>query len=135
MKEFFAKHKVFILGGLAAIAVVLQEFISQPEPSWKVVGFAAFMALLAFVAKEWRGQGLSIVGIVGNLAGVFVTIWQTGNFTWTQFALQAILAIIATAVPNPKSVGYEKTDVIQQAKSDGETTHPANLTDTNAPKL
>lgn len=134
MKEFFLKHKVFILGLLAAVAVVLQEFIGHPEPSWKVIGFAAFMAVLAFIAKEWRGQGLSIVGIVGNLAGVFVTIQQTGNFTWSQFAVQAILAIIATAAPNPKSVGYEQSQTIQDAKTAGEMERPAKFTDTNPPK-
>ena len=134
MKDFFMKHKVLILGLLGAVALVLQEFISQPSPNWKVIGFAVLMGALSYLAREWRGQGMSILGIVGNLAGVFVTIQQTGNFTWSQFAVQAILAILATAAPQPKSVGYEKTDTIQQAKVEGETIKPAKLTDTNAPK-
>lgn len=127
MKKWFAEHKVFILGGLSAIAVVLQQFLGK-DVHWKVLLFAAMMAALAYLAKEWRGQGLSIVGIVGNLAGVFVTIHQTGNFTWSQFAIQAIVAIISTAVPDPKSRGYEKTDIITTAKKEGEEINPASLT-------
>lgn len=125
---FWDKNKVLLLGLLPAIAVVLQQFVGQPEVDFKVVGFAALIAALSYFAKEWRGQGLSILGIVGTLSGAFVTIQQTGNFTWSQFALSALVAVISTAVPDPKSRGYENTEVIKEAKREGEIIQPASLT-------
>jgi hypothetical protein len=128
-KSFWDKNKVFILGLLGSIAVVLQQFTTGEETNWKVIGMAVFIAVLSKIANEWRGQGLSIVGIIGSLAGVFVTIQQTGQFSWTQFALQAIIAVIATAAPDPKSRGYENTQVIKDAKAQGEQIVHANLTE------
>lgn len=138
MKHFWDKNKVFILGALGAIALALEPFINNTneELKWKVVGFAALMAVLSFLAKEWRGQATSIIGILGNLAGVFVTVQNTGKFTWNQFILQAIVAIIAAVSADAKSRGYENTDVIKAAKVEGEKINPAQLTnkgEKNAP--
>lgn len=127
-QNFFQKNKVFILGLLASISLILQEFIGQPEVDLKVIGFAVGMATLAFLAKEWRGQGLSIIGIVGNLAGAFITVHETGNFSWLQFVLTGTVAIIAASAPDPKSRGYEHTETITQAKKQGEKIQPAALT-------
>ncbi len=70
MKQFWNSHKVFILGLLGSIAVALEPFINNTEDElkWKIVGFAALMAALSYLAKEWRGQTISILGILGNLA-------------------------------------------------------------------
>lgn len=129
-KTFWDKNKVFILGLLASIAVVLQQFVGQPDSDvkWKAVGFAVMMAILSYLARNWRGQGISIIGIIGNLAGVFVTIHETGQFSWIQFILQGSIAIIAAAGADPKSRGYENTPVIKDAKKEGETIQPASLT-------
>lgn len=128
MKSFWNSNKVFILGLLGAIAVSVQEFATQPEVDWKVVGFAALMAVLSYFAKEWRGQGVSITGIVGTLAATFLTVHQTGNFTWLQFTTSAILAVLAAAGADPKSRGYEASHNIVEAKKEGEVINPAALT-------
>jgi MFS family permease len=127
---FWNKYKVFIFGLLGAIALAIQPFATNTseEVKWKVVGFAALVAVLSYFAKEWRGQGLSIVGILGNVSGVFVTVWNTGHFSWNQFILQIILAIITAAAPDPKSRGYENTEVIKDAKREGEQINPAQMT-------
>lgn len=127
MNEFFNNNKVFILGLLASIAVGLQE-LTVPDPSLKVIGFAVFSGALSFIANQWRGRGMSLVGIIGNLAGVYLTIQETGEFTWTQFMVQAIIAILAASSPDPKSVGYERSDLIKSAKIEGEQIQPASLT-------
>lgn len=130
MKNFWDKNKVFILGALGAIALALQPFIDNANEDirWKSVGFAALMAALAYVAREWRGQAISIIGILGNLAGVYVTIQQTGAFTWNQFILQGVVAVIAAVSADAKSRGYEHTATIKQAKIEGEITNPASFT-------
>lgn len=131
MKQtFWDKNKVFILGALGSVALALQPFVGQADDSIKLkaVAFAILMAVLAYLAKEWRGQALSITGIIGNLAGVFVTLQEGHQFTWIQFILQGVLAIIAVAVPDPKSRGYEQSSAIKDAKREGEAINPAQLT-------
>lgn len=127
---FWNKNKVFILGLLGAIALAIEPFAANTtdDVKWKVVGFAALIAVLSYFAKEWRGQGLSIVGILGNVSAVFITVYNTGHFTWNQFILQLILAIITAAGADPKSRGYENTQVIKDAKKEGEQINPAQLT-------
>ena len=130
LKEFWNKNKVFILGLLGSIALAIEPFAANTsdDVKWKVVGFAIGVATLSFFAKEWRGQGLSIVGIIGNISAVFVTVWNTGNFSWNQLILQLILAIITAAGADPKSRGYESSQVIKEAKKEGEEINPAQLT-------
>lgn len=126
--SFWNRNKVLILTLLASIAVTVQEFASQPVVDWKVIGFAVLMTALSFFAKEWRGQGLSITGIVGTLAATFLTVYQTGTFTWLQFSTSAILAVLAAAGADPKSRGYEASPIITEAKKEGEVINPASLT-------
>ena len=75
IKTFLGSNKVFILGLLAALAVTLQQFIGEPAVDWKSVGLAGGMAILSFIANQWRGQGLTITGIVGTLAYTFISNW------------------------------------------------------------
>jgi hypothetical protein len=126
--SFWNHNKVFILGLIGAIAVSVQEFATQPVVDYKVLGFAALMAVLSYFAKEWRGQGLSITGIVGTLAATFMTVYQTGSFTWLQFTTSAVLAVLAASGADPKSRGYEATQTISNAKAQGEAINPASLT-------
>lgn len=130
MNTFWDKYKVFILGALGSIALAIEPFATNApnDVKWKVVGFAALMGLLSFFAKEWRGQGLSIIGVLGSLSAAFVTVYNTGNFTWNQFILQAIIAAIAAVGADPKSRGYENTDTIKDAKKEGEQITPAQFT-------
>lgn len=120
MKDFILKNKVFLLGLAGAIAVVIQQFLGTPEINWKVVGFAAGMAALSYVANQWRGQGVTILGIIGTLAGTFVAIHNTGNFTWNQFILSSVAALLAAVAPPPKQKEYEKSPTIVEAKKEGE---------------
>jgi membrane protein implicated in regulation of membrane protease activity len=130
IKPFWDKNKVFICGLLGSIALAIEPFAANTsdDVKWKVVGFSALVAVLSFFAKEWRGQGLSIIGILGNVSAVFVTVWNTGHFTWNQFILQLILAILTAAGADPKSRGYENSELIKEAKKEGEQMNPAQLT-------
>jgi hypothetical protein len=128
-KSYFNKNKVFILGLLSAIAVSLQQFVgTELSVDYKVVGFASLIAVVSYIANQWRGQGLSITGIIGNAATVFITQHSTGQFSWEQFILQTIILIISLSSPDPKSRGYENTRAIVDAKKKGEEITPAKLT-------
>lgn len=114
--KFLTDNKVFLLGLIASISVAIQAFIGQPTVEWKAVGFAVLMAVLSYVANTWRGQGVTIAGIIGTLAGVFIQLQQSGTLGWNQFILSAVAAILAAVAPPPKPLSYEKNPVIEKAK-------------------
>lgn len=129
-QTFWDKHKVLILGALGAALLIVQQFMDNgvEKVDWKSLGFAAFIAIVGYIGRELRGQGMTITGIIGTVAYVFHNEWGTDTFTWDKFILAAILAIGTTALPDFKSRGYENTEVIKQAKKEGEQIQPAKLT-------
>ncbi len=117
-QTFFSKYRVFIFGLVGAIALSLQAAFTESGEGQDLMIYlyAVLMAGLSFIATEWRGKNVSITGIVGTLAGVFVTMQQTGTFTWAQFVTSAVLAVLAAVAPPPKPSTYEKNEAIVQAK-------------------
>ena len=115
---FWNTNKVFILGLLSAVGLSLNEMLTANTGNMnlKVYGFAALMAALSFIANKWRGQGVTITGIVGILSAVFVQMHTTGNFTFPQFIIYSALAIMAAVAPPPKSIAYENAPNIVAAK-------------------
>lgn len=118
MKEFLNKNKVFITGLLAAILVVLQQYVGQPEVSFKVVGYAVFVAAVSYLARNLRGQWQTIVTAVGTLVSTFVTMQQAGEVSWNQIILQAMILLIGIATGPVKLQDYEKDKTIVKAKND-----------------
>ena len=116
IQDFLTKNKVFLTGLVSAVVVAVQQFTSQPVIDWKVIGYAALIAALSFIGNRWRGQGVTIAGLVGTLAYTFVDINQNGHFTWNQFIAQGTVAILALMSPPPKDLAYEQSPTITQAK-------------------
>lgn len=116
IQAFLMANKVFLLGLAGSITVVVQQFVSQPTVDLKVVGYAVIMSVLSYISNQWRGQGVTITGILGTLAGTFVTVNQSGNFTWMHFFMLSVAAVLAAVAPPPKNQSYEKTTVIANAK-------------------
>lgn len=115
---FWNKYKVFILGLVGAIVLSMQAVLSHNpnEVDYKIYGYAVLMAALSFIATEWRGKAGTITGVVGTLAGVFVTLNQGGTFTWNQFIISAIIAVGMSFSPPPKPSSYEQDANIVAAK-------------------
>lgn len=137
MKQFFMQNKVFITGLISSVVVVLQQYLSQPTVDYKVVGFAALVAALSYVANQWRGQGVTIFGIIGTMAGAMGAVIETGHFSWNQLFMSAIIALGAAVAPPPKDKAYEKTPVIANAKEGFSTTEKISgikSTEAEAPK-
>lgn len=118
--ELIEDNKVFLVGLAGALALALQQFLGTPDVNWKAVGFAGLIAVLSYVANAWRGQGVTILGIIGTVSGVFVTLNQTGTFSWQQFFLTSVAAILAAVAPPPKLLEYEKSEPIEEAKAEAE---------------
>lgn len=97
MTSIIQKNRVVILAFISAITLVLQQALATNETDWKVIGFAALIALIGTVANQFKGKGLTILGILATLAGSFTTIWETGTFTWNEFILSSIVAVLLAA--------------------------------------
>jgi hypothetical protein len=116
--DFLLKYKVFLLGLLGAIGVSLQELLTTNAGTvdFKVYGFALLMAILSYVANQWRGQGVTILGVLGTLSGVFVSMQQVGGFTWSQFIVLSLAAILSAVASPAKPATYENNKTIVDAK-------------------
>lgn len=95
--NFIQKNKVMIAAFLSALILVLQQALADHSTDWKAIGFAALIAFIGVIANQWSGQGLTITGIIGTLAGVFYNNWSTGTFTWNEFILTALIAVLTAA--------------------------------------
>lgn len=95
--NFLTNHKVLIAAFISAITLVIQQALATKETDWKAIGFAALIAVIGVIANQWKGKGLTISGIIGTLAGTFTTIWTTGSFTWNEFILSSIVAVLMAA--------------------------------------
>lgn len=120
LPQLIEDNKVFLIGLASAVALALQQFLGTADVNWKAVTFAAFIAGLSYIANAWRGQGVTILGIIGTVSGVFVTLNQTGMFSWSQFLLTSVAAILAAVAPPPKLNEYEKSEAIEEAKAEAE---------------
>lgn len=130
IKTFWDTHKVFILALFAAVVTGITPLTvpMDQEVTFKMIGFAALQAALGFIAQKWRGQGMTIFGIIGNTAGIVSQAITYGEIKTPVLALQVFIAIITAVMSDPKSRGYEKSDIITQAKIEGEINIPAPLT-------
>lgn len=108
LRGFFLTNKVFILGLLGAMAVALQQFIANATIDWLAVGYAVGIAGLSYIANQWRGQGLTITGIIGTLAYVFVENYQGGKLDWAKLILMGIIAVLGAVAPPAKPLSYEQ---------------------------
>lgn len=127
MKEFFNKNKVFITGLIGAIIAVLTPYLESGEVNWRVTGFAVLMAVLSYISNQWRGQYVTVTGVIGTLAAATYAALTTGVFTWNQFILYLVVAVGTAVAPPPKSRGYENSETILTAKGEGEAIKPTNL--------
>ena len=102
-----SKTSPLIAAILGALILVLQQALSNHNWDLKVVGFAALIAVIGAASTVLRGKGSSFVGILGTVGYTFVQIWQTGTFTWSEFILTSLLAVIMlfapTAIPQPST--------------------------------
>lgn len=101
MQKFLTNNKVLISALVSALVLVLQQYMAPgADFSWKAIGIASLLAVIGVVANQWKGQGVTIFGIIGTLAGVFHNIWTTGTFTWNEFILASLVAILTTLAPS-----------------------------------
>lgn len=125
-QEWFTKNKVLIVGLLSAIVLPIYDLITKGETSAKTIVIAVGVALTGFLAKNLRGQWATIAGIIGTVLATYITQSQTGQpISWAQLILQGVVLFLAAVSSPAKSIGYEKTPVISEAKKEGERIAPS----------
>lgn len=122
--DWFTKNKVLIIGLLSAIALPVYDLVSKGETSTKVIVMAGAIALTAYLSRNLRGQWQTIAATVGTVLATYIAQSQTGNVSWTQLIMQFIVLFLGASAAPAKSIGYEKTSVIMEAKKEGETIVP-----------
>ncbi len=123
IKYWLNAHKVLLIGLITAIAMPVYDLIQNGETSTKVIVLAAATALISWLGRNMRGQWVTIVGILGST--VVTKLGEEGEvLNWKAVALQVIIQMLALATPAPKSRGYEETDIIMEAKREGELIEP-----------
>lgn len=131
----FYKSKVFWSGLAGAAALVIQQFVGQTQIDYPALALALLVAVGGYVATTLRGQNMSTwLGAIGNVIWAALEVYRSGNFTWDQFAIHAVLAVIAYIMPDAKPVGYERADAIKNAKVQGQIVTPNVLVDAHIQK-
>lgn len=94
------KWSPLIAGIAAAVALALQQFLGNSEASTQVILMAVLLAVLGVVGTQLKGKGLTIAGIIGTLAYTFVTVYNGEAFTWKEFILASVIAILSLVAPS-----------------------------------
>jgi hypothetical protein len=87
------RYSALIAAGVGAAILVLQQAIAEKNWDLKVVGFSVLIAIVGAVSVNLKGKGASLLGVLGTVGYTFVTIYNTGKFTWGEFTLNAALAV------------------------------------------
>jgi ABC-type proline/glycine betaine transport system permease subunit len=112
MKQFIQKNKVFLTALLSAVTLVLQQCLQNRQTSFKALSFAVLIAVIGVIANQWKGKGITILGILGTLTTVFQTIWTTGTFTWNEFLLSSAVAVLAMFTGSLKAMPVEEEKIL-----------------------
>lgn len=119
IQKFFQANKVLIFGVLAAIAMTVQQYTSAAKVDYKVLGLAALVAAIGFLAKNLRGQLATILASIVPSLGIILTQAQTNvPISWMQVMTSAAIAIAGVFAPPTKSLSYEQTPEIATAKAE-----------------
>lgn len=125
MKNWINENKVFLAGLLTAVALTLTEILKAGETSIKLIVFAGFIAAASYLARNLRGQWATIAGLVGNGLAAYLTMLESGSVSWAQLILQFIIGMLAIIAAPAKSIGYEKSPIIEEARREGEVIKPS----------
>lgn len=124
--EFIIKNKVFILGLVLAVLQIVHElFLKETPPSAWVLVWSVLIGMLSYLANNLRAQAASILSILASSAASFFQANQqpthlTATQVVTTYVIPAIILIIGLFYTSPvKTLGYEKTGVIEAAKAQG----------------
>lgn len=84
---------------IGAAILALQQFVGKPGTNVKVILFAVLIAVVGAASTVLKGRGASLVGILGTVGYTFFQIWNNGTFTWTEFLVSGLIAVLTLVAP------------------------------------
>jgi hypothetical protein len=118
------ENKVLVIGIFLSVLQPVNDLLTTGHTTSKVLVASAVGGLIAWAARNMRGQWQTIAGILQLQMGTFLTQLETGNVQWVQVFVQVIVAYLAASSSPMKSRGYEHAEVIKEAKAEGEKRAP-----------
>lgn len=91
--NFLAKNKVLIIALIGALITVITPYATATSIPVQSVSLAALIAVLGVFANQWKGQGASILGVLGSVSGSVADMLTTGHFTWIAFGTTTAIAL------------------------------------------
>jgi hypothetical protein len=124
--SWFDRNKVLLFGLLSTILLPLATFLKTGGVPAQVIVMTIAAAVLTFLARNLRGQWVSIMGIIG----ASLATYAAPTVDWWALILEVLAAVGFVIAPPAKSIGYEKTTIIVQAKTQGEQIQPSSAATT-----
>jgi drug/metabolite transporter (DMT)-like permease len=119
MKALWTKYHVFIIGLISSVCLTLSEFSTAKEIDVLVLGYAVFVAVGSYFAKNLRGKGATVAGILLTTGANIYTVLHDGGQVNVSQVLLTVAVAIGMALASPaKTVEYEQSATIQQAKQE-----------------
>lgn len=122
--SWFHTNKVLLIGLLSAVALPLAKLVQDGDVPAKILIVAGMAAATSFLARNLRGQIATIFSVVGTILATYFTDSPTTPISWQQIIFQAVVLFLGASSGPAKSVGYERTPEILEAKKNGEELVP-----------
>ncbi len=94
MKNFISNNRVFLIGLVSGIILVLQQQIKDGPISWKATGLAIAIAVASYIANEWKAKTASILGIIGSVSSAIALQLQNGAFSWVDLGVVTLIGVL-----------------------------------------
>ena len=117
---WLSKNKVFLFGIASALAMNLQQYFTTNNViNWPVILLSGGVVITSFLAKNLRGQWITILGSVGSFFTVLLNSIDTNTpIVWRTAILALVVSIIAAVSPAGKSLSYEQSGPVEAAKAE-----------------
>lgn len=133
---WLSANKVLIFGVLTAIAMNVEQYFSSTSGSisWPVISLSSGVVIVSFLAKNLRGQWITILGSVQTLLTVILNDIDTHTpIVWRTAIITFVVAILAAVAPAGKSLSYEQSAPVEAAKAEAKAIDAAKKPPVNPP--
>ena len=134
-QTWLSTNKVLIFGILSAVAMNIEQYFNSTAGySWQVIALSSGVVIVSFLAKNLRGQWVTILGSVQTLLTVILNDVDTHTpILWRTVIITFVVAILAAVAPAGKSLSYEKSGPVEAAKAEAKVMDAAQKPPVNPP--
>lgn len=128
-------NKILLFGLASAIAMNVQQYFSASSGiSWPVIFLSSGVVITSFLARNLRGQWITILGSVGSFFTVLLNSFDSNTpIVWRTAIITLVVNILAAVAPAGKSLSYEKSAPVEAAKAEAKSIDAAKKPPANPP--